>query len=190
MPRDYASLQRKPFLAPIWLSILSAFIAAVFSSVAVWAAWVWATADCTTIIVVRHAEKVMVGSDPPLAPAGEARAQLLSRMFGDTRGPERIDAIYASSAQRSRLTAAPLAARLGIIAIVASADPRTLAHRVLREHAGGRVMIVGHGDTVPAIVRALSGAGNVPPLSDDDYGTMYIVSVPRIGHANVLRVNY
>ncbi len=190
MTRDYASLQRKPFLTPLWLSFLSAVIAVAFLGFATWAAWVWATANCTTIIVVRHAEKVMVGADPPLAPAGEARAELLSRMFGNTRGPTRVDAIYASSAQRSRLTAAPLAARLGIIVIVASADPGTLAHRVLREHPGGRVLIVGHGDTVPKIVRALSGADNVPPIADDDFGTMYVVSVPRIGRANVLRETY
>ena len=44
-------------------------------------------------------------------------------------------------------------------------------------------------DTVPQIVAALSDA-KVPEIGDREYGTMYIVTVPRIGHANLLRLNY
>ena len=40
------------------------------------------------------------------------------------------------------------------------------------------------------IVAALSGNSKVPEIGDEEYGTMYIVTVPRIGHANVLRLNY
>ena len=61
-------------------------------------------------------------TDPPLTEAGEARAALLARMFGDARLAGNIDAIYVSPAQRSRLTAAPLAARLGLTPVVAPAD--------------------------------------------------------------------
>ena len=69
-------------------------------------------------------------------------------------------------------------------------DPRGLARRALREHVGGRVLIVGHADTVPRIVGALGGNPNIPEMGDQEYGTMYIVSVPRIGHANLLRLSY
>jgi hypothetical protein len=51
-------------------------------------------------------------------------------------------------------------------------------------------MIVGHVNTVPDIVAALSGRGDIPKMDDKDYGVMYIVTVPRIGRANVLRLNY
>jgi len=61
---------------------------------------------------------------------------------------------------------------------------------VLHEHPGGRILIVGHGNTVPAIVAALSGASDIPPLGALDYGTLYIVTVPRLGHANYLRMTY
>jgi hypothetical protein len=50
--------------------------------------------------------------------------------------------------------------------------------------------VVGHADSVPAIVAALSGAKNIPPIGALDYGTMYIVTVPRIGSANLLSVTY
>jgi broad specificity phosphatase PhoE len=189
MNRDHAILQRRPFLTPLWLFALTALAAVVVLSVA---AWWWGTAGCTTVIVIRHAEKALGSvADPPLTEAGEARAALLARMFGDAKSPGHVDAIYVSPALRNRLTAAPLAARLGVTPIVAPADdPKGLARRVLRQHEGGRILIVGHIDTVPQIVAALSGARNIPAIGDQEYGTMYIVTVPRIGFANFLRLNY
>jgi broad specificity phosphatase PhoE len=183
----FATQRRRPFLTPIWLTVLGAFLALTCVAAA---AWVWGTADATTVVVIRHAEKQPVGEDPPLAPAGEARAALLAHLFGAGAAGTRIDAIYVNSSLRSRLTVAPLAARLGLAPVVASGDARDLARRVLREHAGARILIVGRRDTVPAIVEALSGTGKVPDMADDEYATLYIVSVPKIGRANVLRISY
>jgi phosphohistidine phosphatase SixA len=190
MKRDHVSFQRRPFLTPIWLTALAVVVAFGF---AVFAAWVWGTAGSTTVIVIRHAETDLSVSatDPALSPAGEARAGLLARMFGQPKALGHVDAIYVSPALRNRLTAAPLAARLRFMATVAPAgDPQDLARRALHEHAGGRVLIVGDSDTVPKIVAALSDNPNIPEIGDQEYGTMYIVTVPRIGHANLLRLNY
>jgi broad specificity phosphatase PhoE len=193
MKKDHVSLQRQPFLAPIWLTAVAAIGAAVVLGLSAVTVWVWATAGPTTIVVIRHAEKD-VGSreaDPSLSEAGKARAALLSRMFGNGRALGHLNTIYVSTALRNRLTAAPLAASLGISPIVVPRDdPRGLARRVLRENGGRRVLIVGHSDTVPAIVSALSGDDTVPNISDDEYGTLYIVTVPKIGHANLLRLTY
>jgi broad specificity phosphatase PhoE len=190
MRKDHLSFQRRPFLTPIWLTVIAGIWVVSFL---IFAAWVWGTAGSTTVIVVRHAEKDLSVSavDPPLTAAGEARAALLARMFGDAQSPGHVDAIYVSPALRNRLTAAPLAARLGLSEIVAPADdPRGLVHRVLHEHRSGRVLIVAHSDTVPRIVEALSGKAKIPDIGDEEYGTMYIVTVPRIGRANLLRLNY
>ena len=65
-----------------------------------------------------------------------------------------------------------------------------LAHRVLREHGGGRVLVVAHSDTVNEIVEALSGSEGLAAMGEDQYDTMYVVSVPRIGRATVLRLTY
>jgi broad specificity phosphatase PhoE len=183
----FATQRRTPFLTPIWLTVFGAFLALAWVAAA---AWVWGTADATTVVVIRHAEKQLVGADPPLTSVGEARAELLSHMFGAEVPGVRIDAIYVNASLRSRMTAAPLAARLKSEPIVAPPDARSLARRVLHEHAGARVLIVGRSDTIPAIVEALSGTAQVPRIADDEYGTMYIVSVPKIGRANVLRVTY
>jgi broad specificity phosphatase PhoE len=193
MKNDHGSFQRRPFLAPIWLTVIAVVGSVLVLGFAACTVWVWATAGSTTIVVIRHAEKdvSVSATDPPLNQAGQARAALLARMFGDGKVLGHLDAIYVTPALRNRLTAAPLAASLGISAtVVPPEDARGLARRVLRDHGGGRVLIVGHSDTVPAIVAALSGYDKVPEMGADEYGTMYIVTVPRIGHANLLRLNY
>jgi broad specificity phosphatase PhoE len=190
MSKDHATYQRRPFLTPLWLTALAA---ALGLGLAIFAAWVWVTASSTTVIVIRHAEKDLSVSttDPPLTAAGQARAALLAQMFGDAKSLGHVDAIYVSPALRNRLTAAPLAERLGISATVVPAnDPKGLARKALREHSGGRVLIVGHSDTVPQIVAALSNSSAIPEIGDEEYGTMYIVTVPRIGDANLLRLHY
>jgi broad specificity phosphatase PhoE len=189
MIQDHVKVKRRPFLAPIWLSVLGwLMLVGVLS----WAAWTWATAGSTTVIVIRHAEKELnAGADPPLTPGGQARAELLSRLLGDSRDPGHIDAIYIAPTLRSRMTAAPLASRLGLTPIMGPAqDARGIAARLLREQGGGRVLVVARSDTVPEIVEALTGAKKLPPIADDEYGEMYIVSVPRVGRANFLRLNY
>jgi 2,3-bisphosphoglycerate-dependent phosphoglycerate mutase len=180
--------RRRPFLVPVWLTAIAAL--ALFG-VAVAAMLVWFTANSTTVIVIRHAEKEAVEPDPALSEAGQARAMLLVRMFGAVQGTGRVDAIYTSPALRNRQTAAPLAARLGLTPIVAAADdPKALARRALRDNSGKRVMIVGHSNTVAELVSALSGLDDIPKIDEHDFSTMYIVTVPRIGSANVLRLSY
>jgi broad specificity phosphatase PhoE len=183
-----AGLQHRPFLTPIWLSVFGAFVVVCTLS---FAAWFWGTADSTTIVVVRHAEKELgAGDDPPLTPAGEARAALLASMFGGGP-PGAVNAIFVSPALRNRMTAAPLAKRLGLTPLVVPAEePVAMARRALREYEGQRILIVGHRDTVPLIVEALAGVKSLPPIADDEYGTLYIVTVPRIGRANLLKMSY
>jgi broad specificity phosphatase PhoE len=189
MKSAHASLQRRPFLIPIWLAAIGAMGIVV---VAIVGLSILFTADSTMVIVIRHAEKESVSvADPALSAAGEARAALLERMFGQPKGAGHLDAIYISSALRNRMTAAPLAAQLGIAPIVAPTDdPKGLARRIVRENSGKRVLVIGHVNTVPAIVAALSGRSDIPQMDEKDFGTMYIVTVPRIGRANVLRVSY
>ena len=185
-------LRHRPFLTPIWLTVIAAFLAFAAVVTAAVTLWEWGTADSTTVIVIRHAEKDLAGgADPTLTAQGEARAALLARMFGSAGVHGGIDAIYVSPTVRSRATAAPLAAALNLTPVVAPADDaKDLARRALREHAGGRVLIVGHSDTVPAIVAELSGDRDIPKIPDADYGTMYIVTVPRFGHGSFARLNY
>jgi 2,3-bisphosphoglycerate-dependent phosphoglycerate mutase len=180
------AMQHKAFLTPVWLAGVAVLVLLVL------AVWGWSAANTTTVIVIRHAEKANTGAkDPPLSPAGEARAALLAQLFAMGEPHERIGAIYVSPLTRSRMTAAPLAAALKLTPVEVQPDnPRGLAHRALRENPGGRILIVGHSDTVPAIVSSLSGQKGVGPIGDAEYDRMYIVTVPGIGRANVLRLSY
>jgi phosphohistidine phosphatase SixA len=179
--------RRRPFLAPIWLL-------AVFGVVVLAAAFAyWRAATSTTVVLIRHAEK-QVGaiSDAPLAPAGEVRATRLAQMFGDAAPFGRVQKIYVTDTRRTQQTAAGLAQRLGLTPEIVTAKTSSdeLARKVLRENRGGRALVVGHSNTVPEIVAALASADDVPAIADDEFDTLYVVTVPTIGQASVLRLKY
>lgn len=182
MRKEYASMRRRPFLAPVWLTALAALVMIALG------AWILSAASTTTVFVMRHAEKAAVpGDDPPLSPAGEARALALAEHFGRAPQGLRLDCIIVSEFKRTKETVGPLANRLGIpVIVVPAAASETAAERALDEYRGGRVLIVGHSNTVPALVEELSGH-EVPEMSDQEYGVIYAVSVPRFSRAAVTR---
>jgi len=179
--------RRRTFLAPLWLLAM----AGVFMVAMAFA--YWNSATTTTIVLVRHAEK-QVGaiSDAPLSPQGEVRASRLAQMFGDSEPFGRLDRIYVTNTRRTQQTSAGLAPRLSLDAVVidAKTDSRELARRALRENRGGRALIVGHSNTVPEIVASLAGVENVPPIGEEEFDTIYVVTVPTIGKVSVLRLKY
>jgi broad specificity phosphatase PhoE len=182
MRKEYASLRRRPFLAPVWLAALIGALIVAFGI------WLIGAASTTTVFVMRHAEKAEApAEDPPLSPAGEARALELAQHFGRAPKALSFDSIIVSELRRTQETVRPLANRLGIpVIVVPAADPAKAAHRALDENRGGRVLIVGHSNTVPAIVEALSGE-DVPEMSEQEYGLVYVVAVPRFSRAAVTR---
>src|SRR5258705_13492021 len=104
----------------------------------------------TTVIVVRHAEKAAEpAADPPLTAAGEARAEALVSAVGSLP----VTAIVSTDFARTRSTAAPLAARLGLTPEIVDArapdHARALAQGVLARHRGETVGVVGHSNTGP-----------------------------------------
>jgi broad specificity phosphatase PhoE len=153
----------------------------------------WNSATTTTIVLIRHAEK-QVGAidDAPLTPQGELRAARLAQMFGDAENLGRVQSIYATNARRTQQTAASLAQRLNLKPVVVDTGISNpdLASRVLRENRGGIAFVVGHSNTVPPLVAELTGLDGVPEMGDDEFDTMYIVTVPTIGKASVLRMKY
>jgi hypothetical protein len=186
LKKNFGGLKRRPFLTPVWLFALAGIIVTCL------VVWIWSTADSTTVIVIRHTEQEKGDQPaPPLTAAGHARAALLARMFGGGDAPGSITAIYVAESAPARATAAALAGRLGLTPIiVAGDDPRALAQAVLRDHAGGRVLVVGQSETLPDIVAALSGVNPIPAMAESEYGTIYIVTVPRLGRPNLLRLSY
>lgn len=143
----------------------------------------------TTVIVVRHAERAAEpANDPVLTPAGSERAEAL---LAAVRGAG-ITHILTTSLQRTGLTAAPTARALGITPV--AVNPRSRNHVAevvdsVRARAGGVVLVVGHSNTVPDIVKALGG--EAPPICDAEYDNLYVVTLPSSGEgARVIRSRF
>jgi len=121
--------------------------------------------------VVRHLNTPSGERDPDLLPEGQRAAQALAGWFRPGGAPR---AIYVSDYRRTRQTAAPLAARLGLTPIVY--DPADTPALVARVRAGPvPALIVGHSNTVPDIVEQLGGT-RPGPLVHEDFGDIWLIA--------------
>jgi len=106
-------------------------------------------------------------------------------------GSQEIDAIYVSDTRRSQLTAAPLAARLGVpVTIRGGKDVDGLLADIGERHVGGRVVVVGHSNTVPAIIDKLTRGATEISLADEEYDALFVVTVTRFGPPAVVTLRY
>ena len=143
-----------------------------------------------TVFVVRHAERTdtaaggtpMMAADPELSDAGRARAESLAVALKDAR----IVAIFSTEFKRTQATAAPLAKALGVqVTTINSKEPAKLIEAV--KAAGGNVLVVGHSNTVPAIVKDLGVAAPVT-VGDAEYDNLFVVTLGAT--PSVLRLHY
>lgn len=137
----------------------------------------WSTvalAADTVLYVVRHAEKdLAVKDDPPLTPAGVARADALARLLRDVP----LTGVHSTATTRTRATAGPTAA--GHHLDVATYDDPAALVASLRA-AGGVHLVVGHSNTIDAIVTLTGGAGGAP-VGEAEYDRLYVVVAPAAG---------
>ncbi len=146
----------------------------------------------TVVILVRHAERATEpAGDPGLTPRGQARAAELAEVLADAG----VSAIYSTQYQRTRQTADSVARRLGLQVHVDPATgnvdehSRNLASRILEQHAGRTVLVVGHSNTVPALARAF-GAADPGPIEDHEYHDLVIVVVGPGNRRDLIRARY
>jgi len=141
-----------------------------------------------TFVIVRHAEKSSDDArDPSLSEIGKARAQGLARLLADTP----LSAAYATGFRRTQQTAQPTADAHDVkIEIYDAKLPATaLASQLRKAHAHGTVLVVGHSNTVPEIVTALSGQ-HVDAMPDDQYDLVYRVGTGPDGKTTLTRDRY
>ena len=151
----------------------------------------WPAAAQQLVYLVRHAERADGGAgagsmtsenDPPLSKAGEERAARLAAMLADAR----ITALYATEYRRTQDTAKPLAARLGLKVLSNPArDGDALIAKLKKDHAADVVLLVGHSNSIPALVKALGGQDIT--IRDDEYDNLFVV-VPAT--RTVSRIRY
>lgn len=161
---------------------------ALLGAVVVFAYFATFRRPATTVILIRHAEKIIDPNNPDvdLSPAGQARAQEIVRMFGDAG----INAIYATQFKRTQQTVKPLADKLGLpVTQVNSKNTSDLVAQIRAQHSGQVIFIAGHNNTVPEIVAALGGPP-FPVIPESEFDNLYIVTVYRTGQAKVVKLKY
>ena len=144
-----------------------------------------AVQEPSVIFLVRHAEKVDSGADPQLSAAGQERASKLAKTLRNAQ----IEYVHSSDYVRTRDTAAPVAAALGLE--VQLYDPRDLPRLAgqLRQ-TGGRHLVVGHSNTTPALAELLGAEPGAAIDEASEYDRLYVVTVARDGTTSSALLRY
>ncbi len=127
------------------------------------------------VILVRHGEKAAApAADPPLTEAGMVRAKALAAALANTA----VQAAITTELTRTRETAQPTVDAQHLTPEIVHTGP-VVAHAkavadAVRAHAGQTVLVVGHSNTVPAIIAALGGP-KLPDICDSQYSNFYVL---------------
>ncbi|MFK7847676.1 MAG: histidine phosphatase family protein [Rhodothermales bacterium] len=174
-------------------------ILTLFSAIA--GVLVYQGAGTTTVILVRHAEKIDDSANPSLSPEGLMRAESLVQAVEAYE----IDGMYSTNFCRTALTVQPLALALALPIHIQKISARggfkacnpvlevalknlpaelndeaAFKNYLLEKHAGETVLVVGHSNTTPSLVNALgAGAFDVPQLDHEAYDDVFVVTLNR-----------
>jgi len=152
----------------------------------------------TTVILVRHAEKEdEPKQDPPLKKEGVARSEELARILSVAG----IKAIYTSQFIRTKQTAEPLTAKIGVDATVLTIKPNPSNLRLIAEEStaelvsrilqrpGDTALVIGHSNWIPDVIKMLGG-DVVPTIDEKKFDDLFIVTVYGKGKAKVVQLKY
>ena len=124
------------------------------------------------VFIVRHAEKANSGGkDPELSVQGRKRAEALANILKDSQ----ITAVFVTEFKRTQETAAPTARAAHVSPTVIPANNIGVLVEKLRT-LNGNALVVGHGNTIPDLLRAL-GIATTVGIPEDDYTEIFAVLV-------------
>jgi phosphohistidine phosphatase SixA len=144
------------------------------------------TPEGTTVILIRHAERLVTpgNNDPHLSAAGKSRAKRLLHVLGQAN----VSAIYTSEFIRTKETAQPLADALSLSPIEET-EAQDIKTDILLNHAGKTVLVVGHTDTVPEVIRSL-GDNSGHEIDVEEFDNMFVATVLGESRVRVTRLKY
>lgn len=143
-----------------------------------------------TLILVRHAElegqQMVSPPETPLSDEGRARAERLAQLLA----PAAVARIYATDLARTQQTAEPLARAKSVpVTVFAKKDTERLVQALRQQDGDGVALVIGHSDTLPAILAAVGGPTDLK-IGTREFGSIYVVT-PRSGQAPaVMRLAY
>lgn len=164
----------------------------IYTAIAVGLAWFFELQATTTVIFVRHAEKeATAGNDPELSLAGQTRAAELARQLVDADVTAGVDAIYSTTYRRTEQTVKPVADALNLpIMPYDAANTETIMDEIVKTHKGKIILVVGHSNTIPDLIANMGASKVVPPIAEDEYDNIYIVTIPWFGKTKTIRLRY
>ena len=122
------------------------------------------------VFIVRHAEKASTGGkDPDLSVQGQKRADALADILKDSQNTS------VTEFKRTQETAAP-AARAAYVSptVIRANDIGALVEKL--RALNGNALVVGHGNTIPDLLKAL-GIATPVSIPEDDYTEIFAVLV-------------
>ena len=164
----------------------------IYTAIAVGLAWFFESQATTTVIFVRHAEKAAMPADNPgLSPAGQQRVAELTRQLVDADVVAGVDAVYSTPYRRTEETARPIAEALNLpINSYDAADTEAIMEHIVKVHKGKVILVIGHSNTLPALIGNMGASKRVPEIAEDEYDNIYIVSIPWFGKTKTIRLRY
>lgn len=125
------------------------------------------------LILVRHAEKAKDGTrNPDLTKAGRERAERLKELLKK----EGVATIYSTSYKRTMQTAQPLADFLQQEIQGYNAREVTSLFEMMAKNQSEKILIVGHSNTVPAMLTLLDGQAR-EWIAEQEYDNIYRLKV-------------
>ena len=144
------------------------------------------------VIVVRHAEKIS-DEDQRLSEAGVARSKRLAEMLKVSG----IAVIYATNTERAIWTARPLADALKLKVEIYDTgggadhpvDSTAFAETLRKGHANDAVLVIGHSNTIPDLLKKLGCAGEVT-IGASQYDDLFVVVPKGNAAAELIHLKY
>ena len=122
------------------------------------------------VFIVRYAEKASTGGkDPDLSVEGQKRADALANMLKDSQ----ITSVFVTEFKRTQETAAPTARAAHVNPTVIPANDMASLVQKLRA-LKGNALVVGHGNTIPDLLKAI-GIATPVTIPEDDYTEVFAV---------------
>lgn len=161
-----------------------------------------ATELVTRVLLIRHADRDIpaAGTPDPPGPSLNGKGRARSRTLVHVLSTAGIRAVYTSDTTRAIMTAKPYLAahsrlplRFPMLllrpSVVRLQDPIELKDHILTHHAGQTVLVVGHSNTVPELIRQLGGP-SLPDIDDCEFDNLFVVVRYSSTEATVTKLKY
>jgi len=150
-----------------------------------------ATNTVTIVILIRHADRDVPPAGAPDDPGpslndkGIARSRKLVHVLSTAD----IQAVYTSHFTRAKMTVKTFLVAHSNLPTVRLDAATELKDHILTHHAGQTVLVVGHSNTVPELIKLLGGP-SLPIIDDCEFDNLFVLVKHSTTKASVSKLKY